>query len=112
MGLLSNLTCGEILEQLVHASAIEPISNVVFMGMGEPLDNYTAVLDAIRAMIDTGRWGMSPAKISLSTVGVVPRIRQLLHDIPQVGLALSLHAPTQELRTQIVPTAKAWNIHR
>jgi adenine C2-methylase RlmN of 23S rRNA A2503 and tRNA A37 len=55
MGLVANLTAGEILEQLVHASRIEKIRNVVFMGMGEPLDNYDAVITAVRAMTDTAR---------------------------------------------------------
>ncbi|KAJ3290216.1 sorting nexin [Borealophlyctis nickersoniae] len=112
MGLLANLSAGEILEQLVHANRVEKIRNIVFMGMGEPLDNYTAVLAAIRAMVDTGRFGLSPSRISVSTVGVVPRIHALKRDAPEIGLALSLHAPTQELRTQIVPTAKAWPIER
>ena len=55
MGLLSNLSAGEILEQLIHANTVEKIRNIVFMGMGEPLDNYDAVLSAIRGMIDTSR---------------------------------------------------------
>ncbi|KAJ3087192.1 sorting nexin [Quaeritorhiza haematococci] len=112
MGLLSNLTAGEILEQLVHANKIEKIRGVVFMGMGEPLDNYSAVLAAIRGMVDTGRFGLSPSRISISTVGVIPRIHSLIQDAPDVGLALSLHAPTQTLRTEIVPTAKAWPLER
>ncbi|KAJ3103151.1 sorting nexin [Phlyctochytrium planicorne] len=112
MGLLSNLTTGEIIEQLVHANQIERIRNVVFMGMGEPLDNYSSVLSAINMMLDTARFGLSPSRITISTVGVVPRIRDLMKDLPQIGLALSLHAPTQDLRVQIVPTAKAWHIDR
>ncbi|KAJ3187486.1 sorting nexin [Gaertneriomyces sp. JEL0708] len=112
MGLLSNLTAGEIVEQLYHASKIESIRNIVFMGMGEPLDNYPAVLSAVRAMVDTARFGLSPSRISISTVGVVPRIHSLIKDAPNVGLALSLHAPTQPLRQQIVPTAKAWHVDR
>ncbi|KAI8925386.1 hypothetical protein BC831DRAFT_461363, partial [Entophlyctis helioformis] len=112
MGLLANLTAGEIIEQLVHANTVEHIRNVVFMGMGEPLDNYQAVLTAVRAMIDTSRFGLSPKQISISTVGVVPRIHALTRDLPDIGLALSLHAPTQELRCEIVPTAKGWHIDR
>jgi 23S rRNA (adenine(2503)-C(2))-methyltransferase len=112
MNLLSNLSAGEILEQLYHANQVEKIRNVVFMGMGEPLDNYNAVLMAVRAMIDTGRFGLSPSRVTISTVGVVPRLKALASDLPQIGLALSLHAPTQELRQQIVPTSKAWHIDR
>ncbi|KAJ3032768.1 sorting nexin, partial [Rhizophlyctis rosea] len=112
MGLLTNLSPGEILEQLIHANTVEKIRNIVFMGMGEPLDNYDAVLASIRSMTDTSRFGLSPHRISVSTVGVIPRIHALQRDVPDIGLALSLHAPTQELRTEIVPTAKAWPIHR
>ena len=112
MGLVANLSSGEILEQLMHANKIEKIRNVVFMGMGEPLDNYDQVLLAIKAMTDTGRFGLSPSRITISTVGVVPRIRSLIKDSPQIGLALSLHAPNQKLRLKIVPTAKAWNISK
>ena len=94
------------------ANQVEKIRNVVFMGMGEPLDNYDAVISAIKSMTDTSKFGLSPCRISVSTVGVVPRIKQLSQDMPMVGLALSLHAPTQELRQQIVPTSKAWHIDR
>lgn len=110
MGLVSNLTAGEIIEQIYTASKIERIRNVVFMGMGEPLDNYDAVISAINAMTDTARFGISPSRISISTVGIVPRIRDLIQDAPDVGLALSLHAPTQEKRLEIVPTAKSYHI--
>ena len=112
MGLMSNLTAGEILEQVAHANKIEKIRNVVFMGMGEPLDNYKQVLAAASGMMDVSRFSLSPARISISTVGVVPRILNLIQDLPQVGLAISLHAPNQELRSQIVPTSKAWHISK
>ncbi|KAI9205671.1 uncharacterized protein BJ171DRAFT_501161 [Polychytrium aggregatum] len=126
MGLMSNLTSGEILEQLIHAnkalsddrkqkgegSGPDYIRNIVFMGMGEPLDNYDSVISAIKGMVDVGRFGLSPQRISVSTVGVVPRMVSLIKDAPDVGLALSLHGPTQELRAQIVPTAKSWHIEK
>jgi sorting nexin-8 len=112
MGLVGNLSSGEILEQLMHANKIEKIRNVVFMGMGEPLDNYDQVLLAIKGMVDTRRFGLSPSRITISTVGVVPKIKALTRDFPQIGLALSLHAPTQEKRLKIVPTSKAWNIKK
>ena len=112
MGLIDNLAAGEILEQLYHANQIEKIRNVVFMGMGEPLDNYDAVVAAVKGMTDPARFGLSGARISVSTVGVVPKIRRMMKDIPDVCLALSLHAPTQDLRIKIVPTAKAWPVER
>ncbi|BBN17167.1 23S rRNA (adenine2503-C2)-methyltransferase [Marchantia polymorpha subsp. ruderalis] len=109
MGLKGNLSAGEIVEQLVHATRITPIRNIVFMGMGEPLNNYQAVVQAIKTM--TGHcFSVSPSHITLSTVGVIPRILSLATDLPGVNLALSLHAPTQELRCQIVPAARAYNL--
>jgi adenine C2-methylase RlmN of 23S rRNA A2503 and tRNA A37 len=80
--------------------------------MGEPLKNYDAVLNAIRGMTDANRFGLAPSRITLSTVGVVPAMLQLTRDIPQIQLALSLHAPTQELRQKIVPTAKSWPLDK
>ncbi|OQR88025.1 Major Facilitator Superfamily (MFS) [Thraustotheca clavata] len=110
MGIIADLAAGEILEQLAHAFCVAPIRNVVFMGMGEPLNNYDAVLGAIKAM--TSVFGLAPKYITLSTVGVIHRIRQLKEDAPLVRLALSLHAPTQELRVKIVPTAKAYPLDK
>ena len=112
MGLTSNLFAGEILEQLYHANQVCKIRNVVFMGMGEPLDNYNAVITAIRGMTDVKRFSLGYGQISVSTVGVAPRMRQLADDAPAVNLALSLHAPNQTLRTEIVPSSKAWHIDK
>eukprot|EP00918_Siedleckia_nematoides_P030298 GHVU01065587.1.p1 GENE.GHVU01065587.1~~GHVU01065587.1.p1 ORF type:complete len:385 (-),score=87.08 GHVU01065587.1:565-1620(-) len=110
MGLKANLLAGEILEQLLHATRLEPIRNVVFMGMGEPLDNYAEVVSAIRGMSDPRLFGISERRVTVSTVGVVPRLRRLYRDLPNVSLALSLHAPTQQLRELLVPSAKGWPI--
>ncbi|KAE9357843.1 hypothetical protein PR003_g1582 [Phytophthora rubi] len=110
LGIIADLCSGEILEQLAHANRVAPIRNVVFMGMGEPLNNYDAVLAAIRAM--TKVFGLAPKYITLSTVGVIHRIRQLSHDAPLVRLALSLHAPTQEMRSEIVPTSTAYPLDK
>jgi len=112
MGLLANLCSGEILEQLIIANSIHPIRNVVFMGMGEPLQNYPAVLSAVRAMVDSRLFGLSPTHVTVSTVGVVPYIRKMTQDIPNVNLALSLHAPTQELRETIVPSATQYKLDK
>lgn len=112
MGIKGNLTSGEIIEQLIHANTIDVINNVVFMGMGEPLDNYDNLLLALKAMTDVKRFGLASHKICVSTVGVVPRMLQLTVDFPSVSLALSLHAPNQETRLKIVPTAKAYPIEK
>ncbi|CAI5744219.1 unnamed protein product [Peronospora destructor] len=110
LGIIADLCSGEILEQLAHANRVAPIRNVVFMGMGEPLNNYDAVLAAIRAMTKVFR--LAPKYITLSTVGVIHRIRQLSRDAPLVRLALSLHAPTQEIRSEIVPTSTAYPLDK
>mmetsp|Transcript_6997 Transcript_6997/g.12992 ORF Transcript_6997/g.12992 Transcript_6997/m.12992 type:complete len:379 (-) Transcript_6997:90-1226(-) len=107
MGLRGNLSSAEILEQLLHAGAVESIRNVVFMGMGEPLHNYSSVLAALKAMTDQRRWSLRHGHITVSTVGVISNMRKLTRDMPNVSLALSLHGPTQAVREVIVPTAKA-----
>ena len=110
LGELGNLSAGEIVEQLAHASRDDSVRNVVFMGMGEPLNNYASVMEAIEVMRDDKGFGLSASKITVSTVGVIPRMRTLTRDAPGTCLALSLHAPTQELRQKIVPTAKAYKL--
>lgn len=95
MGLKGNLTAGEIVEQLVHAVREVPIRNIVFMGMGEPLNNYEAVKAAVGLMTDSRCFALSRRHVTISTVGVVPRIKQLAADMPGISLALSLHAPNQ-----------------
>ncbi|EFJ40175.1 hypothetical protein VOLCADRAFT_108314 [Volvox carteri f. nagariensis] len=110
MGLKGNLNAGEIVEQLMHARAVTPIRNIVFMGMGEPLNNYEAVRSAVAMMTDSRFFGLRRRHVTVSTVGVVPRIKQLAQDLPGVSLALSLHAPTQELRAKIVPSARAYKL--
>lgn len=114
LGELGNLTSGEILEQLVHANRVNdaPMRNVVFMGMGEPLNNYNNVTEAVRTMISTRGFGLAASRVTVSTVGIVPRMEQLVVDLPQVSMALSLHAPTQEMRAEIVPAARGWNMAR
>lgn len=107
MGFKSNLTSGEIVEQLVHASRISPIRNVVFMGMGEPLNNYRALVEAINVM--TGLpFQLSPKRITVSTVGIIHAINKFHSDLPGLNLAVSLHAPVQEIRCQIMPAARAF----
>ncbi len=110
-GFSRNLGTGEILAQLWFAehhlrqrlgSSERVISNVVMMGMGEPLQNYTALVPALRVMLDDHGYGLSRRRVTVSTSGVVPMIERLQHDCP-VALAVSLHAPTDALRDQLVP---------
>jgi 23S rRNA (adenine2503-C2)-methyltransferase len=114
-GLQRNMSTAEIVEQVVagaRALAREEVpggpgrvSNVVFMGMGEPMANYKAVIGAVRRLTDAAPdgLGMSARGITVSTVGLVPRIRQLADEGIPVTLALSLHAPDDELRNELVP---------
>ncbi|KAJ0249109.1 Radical SAM superfamily protein [Hirschfeldia incana] len=111
MGFKSNLTSGEIVEQLVHASRLADIRNIVFMGMGEPLNNYNAVVEAVRAMLKQP-FQLSPKRITISTVGVVHAINKLHNDLPGISLAVSLHAPVQEIRCQIMPAARAFPLQK
>jgi 23S rRNA (adenine2503-C2)-methyltransferase len=110
-GFSRNLTTGEILAQLWHAehflrrkfnSSERVISNVVMMGMGEPLQNYSALIPALRAMLDDHGYGISRRRLTVSTSGVVPMIDRLGQDCP-VAMAVSLHAPTDALRDELVP---------
>jgi sorting nexin-8 len=82
------------------------VRNVVFMGMGEPLNNYDNVLAACKALIDRRLWNLSHNRVTVSTVGVPSRMRDLTRDLPEVNLALSLHAPNQKARERIVPAAR------
>ena len=115
-GFSRNLTTAEIVGQLwwaehtlrrdavpaVSGEGERIISNVVMMGMGEPLQNYEAVLPALRLMLDDDAYGLSRRRVTLSTSGMVPQIDRLAQDCP-VALAVSLHAPNDALRDQLVP---------
>ena len=78
------------------------------MGMGEPLNNYAVVRAAVEAMCDPFHWGLRKKGVTVSTVGVAPALRKLTRELPDVRVALSLHAPTQALRERIVPAARHW----
>ena len=106
MGFRRNLRAAEIVDQVCRmrglAPADRPISNVVFMGMGEPLLNLDAVVEAIRLLVDPKAFGLAPRRVTVSTVGLVPKIGELLAQVP-VNLAVSLHATTDAVRDRLVP---------
>lgn len=108
-GLQHSLSAAEILNQIVSLPERDRLTNVVFMGMGEPLDNLDNVLRALGIM--TADWGFawSPTRITLSTAGVVPALRRFL-DETKVHLAVSLHNPVHEERAAIMPVERAWPI--
>lgn len=112
LGFGRNLTKAEIVAQLVVVARLEQIDptsirNVVLMGMGEALLNYDNAVGAIRTFIDPEALDMSPRRITLSTVGLPNRIRKLIGEGLPLVLAVSLHAPDQETRARIIPTAHA-----
>ena len=121
-GLRRNLTAVEILAQLADAEATlasgtlpgKPgrVGNVVFMGMGEPLANYSAVLEAVRQITAPAPdgWGLSARGVTISTVGLVPSMGRLAAEGLPVTLALSLHAPDDELRDELVPVNKRFKV--
>lgn len=119
-GFSRNLTTGEIVAQLWHAerqlrqrlnlaSGNRVVTNVVMMGMGEPLQNYGALLPALRVMLDDHAYGLSRRRVTVSTSGVVPMIERLRDDCP-VALAVSLHAADDALRDVLVPLNKKYPI--
>jgi 23S rRNA (adenine2503-C2)-methyltransferase len=117
-GLTRNLSTAEILEQVRAASATMRdehsgrLSNVVFMGMGEPLANYNRVLAVVRRIIAPAPhgFGISARSVTVSTVGLAPAIRKLADERLGVTLALSLHAPDDELRDTLVPVNNRWKV--
>ncbi len=115
-GFSRNLTTGEIVAQLWFAehflrkhlnTSERVISNVVMMGMGEPLQNYNALVPALKVMLDDHGYGLSRRRVTVSTSGVVPMIDRLGQDCP-VALAVSLHAPNDALRDNLVPLNKKY----
>jgi 23S rRNA (adenine2503-C2)-methyltransferase len=115
-GLTRNLSTAEIVEQ-VRAAAValrddwgDRLCNVVFMGMGEPLANYARVLAAVHRITSPSGLGISARSVTVSTVGLAPAIRKLADERLGVTLALSLHAPDDELRDTLVPVNNRWKI--
>ncbi len=121
-GLKRNLSTGEIVDQVVAAAASTAagelpggpgrLSNVVFMGMGEPLANYNRVLAAVRRLVEPAPagLGLSQRSITMSTVGLVPAIHRLVDEGLNLTLAVSLHAPDDELRDTLVPVNTRWRV--
>ncbi len=116
MGLQRNLTAAEIVAQVMamgdHHRWQDERFNLVFMGMGEPLANYGPVLEAIRILHDPRGLNLGARRITVSTSGIVPQIERLAGEGLPLGLAVSLHATTDELRTRLVPINRRWPLDR
>ena len=113
MGFCRHLTAGEIVAQVfVFERELRlqgrGLTNVVFMGMGEPLHNYAASVAAVRRLMDPAGFNFGARRITISTVGVAPKIRQLAAEGLAVGLAVGLHAATDEERKRLLPAAQRW----
>ncbi len=113
------LTPGEIVDQVLHwhrppwnalGDASRGHYNVVFMGMGEPLNNTDRVFEAVRLLNDPARLGIGARHITVSTSGVVPGMDRMVDELPQVNLAISLHAATDDLRDELVPINRKWPV--
>lgn len=108
MGFARNLSVGEILGQVIYTmrhleSHGEKLTNIVYMGMGEPFLNYAAVMQSIDRLTDARLFNFGARRITISTVGVIPKLKEFTALDSQVNLAVSLHAPSEELRSQLVP---------
>ena len=109
-GLARGLTGGEMLAQVLAMRNLtrEDIGHVVIMGMGEPFDNYDEVIRFIRLINDRDGYDLGLRNITVSTCGVIPGIKKFAEDVPQVNLAVSLHAPNQQLRERTMPVARKY----
>ena len=111
-GLTRNLLPSEMLEQIYRIQELsgERVSNIVIMGTGEPMDNYDNVVQFLRMVSDDKGICISQRNITVSTCGLVPRIRQLAEEQLQITLALSLHAPNDEKRQELMPIARKYTL--
>ncbi len=117
MGLKRNLNSDEILMQvLLFARKLKQlkqrVSNIVFMGMGEPMLNYKNIIETVHTLNDNDGLNIAARKISISTCGIIPGIEKLAEEPLQLNLAISLHAPSDNLRSSIMPVNKSFNIER
>lgn len=113
MGYQRGLTAGEILAQVIHAMRLlqvegKSLTNIVYMGMGEPFLNYEATMDSLRRLTDPTALNFGARRITVSTVGIIPKIEKFSHEGLQVNLAVSLHSADNELRSQLVPANRIY----
>ena len=109
-GFQGHLSAGDVVNQLAGLPERDQITNLVYMGMGEPLDNLEAVLKSLRILTEPWGFGMSPNRITVSTIGVVPAMRTLLEKT-SVHLAVSLHSPFEEERRRLMPIENVYSLH-
>jgi len=117
MGFKRNLEAGEILEQLLFFARLlkkknEKVDNIVFMGMGEPFLNYNNVIEAIKLINSSEAFGLGARHISISTVGITGWVKKILKEDLQVNIAISLHAPEDDLRTRLIQMNKVYPLKK
>lgn len=117
MGLKRQLSAGEIIEQVLHFARDlsvngEHLTNVVIMGMGEPFHNYDATLEALDRLNDGAGFNFGARRFTVSTVGLVPKIRQFTDEARPYNLAISLHAASDDLRSRLIPIARKYPLDR
>ena len=115
MGFETNLKAEHIISQVIHFAEIleqrgEHVTNLVFMGMGEPLANYDEMIRAVKILTHDRGFGLGQRHITISTIGIASGIEKLADENLQIGLAISLHAPNNELRKKLVPTAGSHSV--
>lgn len=110
-GFRSNISTGDILNQILNLPEFENLSNFVFMGMGEPMDNYDSVMRALEIM--TSEWGlaMSPTRFTISTIGIIPNMKQFIEE-SKCNLAISLHSPFHDERLRMMPVEEVYPINK
>ncbi|MFA6769873.1 MAG: 23S rRNA (adenine(2503)-C(2))-methyltransferase RlmN [Bacteroidales bacterium] len=111
MGFSANLTAGEIISQVINVQESDQLTNVVYMGMGEPLDNYKEVLKSTVILTSDWGFGWSPRRITLSTIGIHTELKDFL-DNSKCHLAVSLHNPFDLERAQMIPAQKTWSLEQ
>ena len=117
LGYKRNLTAEEIVDQVIQIARDlkeqnKKVTNIVYMGMGEPFNNPEEVFVSLKKLMDNELFGLGARHISISTCGIIPGIQRLMREAPQVNLAISLHAPNQKLREKLMPIAKAYPLDK
>ena len=117
LGLQKNLLLHEVVEQVMYAAKLldsewERLRNIVFMGMGEPMLNYNVMKEAIHIFTAQKKFDLSNRRVTVSTCGIVPGIEKFTEDFPQTSLAISLHAPNDDIRREIMPVDHTYDIEK
>ncbi|MCT4616710.1 MAG: 23S rRNA (adenine(2503)-C(2))-methyltransferase RlmN [Candidatus Gracilibacteria bacterium] len=118
LGLTRNLDFYEIVEQILYVSDILSqngeggLRNIVYMGMGEPFNNYAEVKKSIEIALDQKKINLANRRVTISTCGIVPMIKEFAKDFPQTSLAISLHAPNDKIRNELMPVNKAYPLEK